>query len=57
MSPSVNCPRCYATPGHPCFDTRHGWDAWTIKGIRKLKTGWRPEGIRSKATPHRERRS
>lgn len=55
--PDVDCPRCYAPAGRPCFDMRHGWDAWTAKGVAKLRAGWRPSYVRTKAAPHRERRS
>jgi hypothetical protein len=51
-----DCPRCYAQPGAPCFDTRGcWWGGWTEKGIAKLKSGWRPSYVRDKKTPHRER--
>lgn len=50
-----DCPRCYAPVGTPCFDMRYGWGGWTAKGIAKLKFGWRPEYVRDKKTPHRER--
>jgi hypothetical protein len=49
------CPRCYAPAGGPCFDMRYGWDAWTAKGIAKLRGGWRPPWARDKASPHRVR--